>query len=58
MTLGIIRNVRNFSFGRADSLTPDVDSTVGTTTTGISLVILETPTTRTEVGGGAGGVEV
>ena len=44
-------------FGGADSLTPDVDSIPGTTITGIWLVA-ETPTTGTEVGGGAGGVEV
>ena len=44
------------AFGGADSSTPDNDSIVGTIAD-VGLVV-ETPTTSTEEGGGAGGVEV
>ena len=49
--------LESLTFGSADSSTPDVDSIVGTTTTGLWLVV-ETPNTRAEVGGDAGGVHV
>ena len=45
------------AFGGADSLMSDVDSIVSTATMGLWLVV-ETPTTRSQAGGGAGGVEV
>ena len=43
-------------FGRADSSMLGIDSMVGTTAS-VGLVV-KTPTTSTEEGGGAGGVEV